>query len=109
MLNSLNVYNFPIIQRILLILVSKFMFHRDLSDRTYLSLGLLSPLTDIHCLQILFENTPFCQRLYEFYLSIKDFEILDKFNLLVNHYLCTQKSAESLLYNFHHEHILLKL
>ena len=27
-----------------MILVSKFMVHRDLSDKTYLSLGLLSPL-----------------------------------------------------------------
>ena len=28
----------------LMILVSKFMLHRALSDKTYLSLGLLSPL-----------------------------------------------------------------
>ena len=42
-LNSLNAHNFPIFQPIL-ILVSKFMVHRALSDRTYLSLGLLSPL-----------------------------------------------------------------
>ena len=31
-LNSLNVYNFPICQLILMILVSKFMVHRALSD-----------------------------------------------------------------------------
>ena len=43
-LNSLNAHNFPIFQPILMILVSKFMVHRDLSDKTYLSLGLLSPL-----------------------------------------------------------------
>ena len=36
-LNFLNAYNMPI-------LVSKFMVHRALSDKTYLSLGLLSPL-----------------------------------------------------------------
>ena len=40
-LNSINAYNFPIFQPILVILVSKFMVHRALSDRTYLSLGLL--------------------------------------------------------------------
>ena len=44
-LNSLNVYNLPIFQQILMILVSKFMLNRALLDKTYLSLGLLSPLT----------------------------------------------------------------
>ena len=43
-LNSLNAHNFPIFQPILMILVSKFMVHRALSDNIYLSLGLLSPL-----------------------------------------------------------------
>ena len=43
-LNSLNAHNFPILQPILMILVSKFMVHRVLSDKTYLLLGLLSPL-----------------------------------------------------------------
>ena len=43
-LNSLNAHNFPIFQPILMILVSKFMVHRALSDKIYLSLGLLSPL-----------------------------------------------------------------
>ena len=43
-LNSLNAHNFPIFQPILIILVSKFMVHRALSDRTYLSLGVLSLL-----------------------------------------------------------------
>ena len=38
-LNSLNAHNFPIFQLILMILVSKFMVHRVLSDKTYLSLG----------------------------------------------------------------------
>ena len=46
-LNSLNAHNFHICQRILMILVSKFMVHRALSDKTYLSLGLLSPLNVI--------------------------------------------------------------
>ena len=43
-LNSLNTHNFPIFEPILIILVSKFIACRVLSDKTYLSLGLLSPL-----------------------------------------------------------------
>ena len=43
-LNSLNAHNLPIFQRILMILVSKLMVYRALSNKTYLSLGLLSPL-----------------------------------------------------------------
>ena len=43
-LSCLNAHNFPIFQPILMILVSKFMVHRALSDKTYLSLGLLSLL-----------------------------------------------------------------
>ena len=46
-LKSLNAHNLPIFQPILIILESKFMVHRVLSDKTYLSLGLLSPLTNI--------------------------------------------------------------
>ena len=42
--NSLNAHNFSIFQPILMILVSKLMVHRALSDKTYLLLGLLSPL-----------------------------------------------------------------
>ena len=45
-LSSLNAHSFPIFQPILMILVSKFMVRRALSDKTYLSLGLLSPLTN---------------------------------------------------------------
>ena len=44
-LNSLNAHYLPIFQPILMILVSKFMVYRSLADKTYLSLGLLSPLT----------------------------------------------------------------
>ena len=44
-LNSLNAHNFSILQPILMIFISKFMVHRVLSDKTYLSLGLLSPLS----------------------------------------------------------------
>ena len=44
-LNYLNAHNLSILQPILMILVSKFMVHRALSDSTYLSLGLLSPLS----------------------------------------------------------------
>ena len=44
-LNSLNAHSFPIFQPILMVLVSKFMVHRAFSDKTYLSLGLLSLLS----------------------------------------------------------------
>ena len=43
-LNFFNAHNLPVSQPILMILVSKFMVHRALSDKTYLLLGLLSPL-----------------------------------------------------------------
>ena len=42
--NSLNAHNLSIFQPILMMLVSKSMVHRALSGKTYLSLGLLSPL-----------------------------------------------------------------
>ena len=48
-LNSLNAHNFLIFQPIFMILVSKFMVHRALSDKTYLLLGLLSPLNIEDC------------------------------------------------------------
>ena len=44
-LNSLNAQNLPIFQPILMILVSKFIVHIALNIKTYLLLGLLSPLT----------------------------------------------------------------
>ena len=34
-LNSLNVHNLPIFQPVLMMLVSKFMVHRALSDKTH--------------------------------------------------------------------------
>ena len=43
-LNFLNAHNFLIFQPILMTQVSKFMVYRALSDKTYLLLGLLSPL-----------------------------------------------------------------
>ena len=43
-LNSLHAHNFLIFQQILMILVSKFMVYRALADKTYLLLGLRSPL-----------------------------------------------------------------
>ena len=43
-LNSLNAHNFSIFEPILMILASKFMVHRVLSDTIYLSLELLPPL-----------------------------------------------------------------
>ena len=39
-LKFLNAHNLPIFQPILMILVSKFIVHRAISDKTYLSLGL---------------------------------------------------------------------
>ena len=47
-LNSLNAHNLLIFQSILIILVSKFMPYRALSDINYLTLGLLSPLIVCH-------------------------------------------------------------
>ena len=44
-LNSLNAHNLHIFHPIWMILVSKFMVHRVLSDKRCLSLGLLSPLS----------------------------------------------------------------
>ena len=41
---SLNAHYYPIFQPILIILVSKCMVQGALSDKFYLSLGLLSPL-----------------------------------------------------------------
>ena len=46
-LSSLNAHSFPIFQPILMKLVSKVMVYRALSDKLYLSLGLLSPLNKI--------------------------------------------------------------
>ena len=46
-LNSLNAYNFLIFQPILMTLVvSKFMVYQAFSGKTYLLLGLWSPLND---------------------------------------------------------------
>ena len=45
-LNSLNAHNLLIFQPILMILVSKFMVYRALSDKAYSLLGLLSPLSN---------------------------------------------------------------
>ena len=52
-LNSLNAHNSPIFQPILMILVLKFMVHRVLFNKLYLSLGLLSPL-NIHIMILFF-------------------------------------------------------
>ena len=48
LLNSCNAHNLPVFQPILMILVSKFMVHRALSDKTYL----LSPLIKLFSLGI---------------------------------------------------------
>ena len=44
---SLNAHNLPKFQPILMILVSKFMVHKAFSDKTYLSLGLLKPASNM--------------------------------------------------------------
>ena len=44
-MNSLNAHNFPKFKPILMIIVSKFMVHRALSDKTNLLLELLFPLS----------------------------------------------------------------
>ena len=46
-LSSLNAHNFLIFQLISMILVSKFMVHRALSDKANLLLGFLSPLNKL--------------------------------------------------------------
>ena len=56
-LSLLNAHNFFILQPILLTLVSKFMVYRALSDKTYLLLGLRSPLTyPINHIERFFQN-----------------------------------------------------
>ena len=62
-LNFLNAHNLPIFQPILMILVSKFVVHRALSDKTYLLLGLLSPL--IFTFPLLDEMFAFLHAKYE--------------------------------------------
>ena len=59
-LNSSNDHNLPIFQPILMILVSKFMVHRTLSDKIYVSLWLLSPLK---CIRTRFRTEPFSEQL----------------------------------------------
>ena len=56
-LNSLNAHSFPIFQPILMILVSKFMVNRALSDKTCLSLGLLSHLNNIYSINQYYLST----------------------------------------------------
>ena len=46
-LNSLNAHTFPIFHPILMKLVSKSMVYKALSYKTYLSIGLRSPLNDL--------------------------------------------------------------
>ena len=52
-LNSSNAHNFLIFQPILMTLVSKLIVYRALPDKTYLLLGLPSPLIRIKNLKIL--------------------------------------------------------
>ena len=57
-LNSLNAYNFPFFEPILMIFVSKLMIRRVIADKTHLTLGLLSPFT--YCLNVYNTNTILC-------------------------------------------------
>ena len=69
----------------------------------------------------IFRNYPFLSRLFELYLSLKDLEIRTnsihcKIFIYIHKNLFApqaqdllEKLAEILLYNFHREHILLKL
>ena len=61
-LNSLNAHNLPIFQPILMILVSKLMVPRALSDKTYFSLGLLSPLRISPQFLIMFFGAPLTRK-----------------------------------------------
>ena len=47
-LNSLNAHSFLIFQLISMILLSKFIVYRALSDKTYLLLGLRSPFKNVN-------------------------------------------------------------
>ena len=46
--NSLNAHNFPIFQPILMILVSKFMVHRALSDKNILIIRVAVPFKSVY-------------------------------------------------------------
>ena len=50
---------------------------------------------DIRLYEYGFEITPFCHAYTNFYLSIKDLEVLGEFNLLQNLHLCTLKSVRA--------------
>ena len=75
-LNSLNAHNLPIFQPILMILVSKFMVQRALSGKTYLLLGLLSPLNSIKSLFF-----PSQKNILEFWLLFDSLDIFLRHNL----------------------------
>ena len=86
-MNFLNAHNLPIFQPILMILVSKIMVHRALSDKTYLSLGLLSPLIKtlkIHeknvykLISVYLQNYSYlsCYKSYTFFLLLKKLIIM---------------------------------
>ena len=85
-LSSLNAHSFPIFQPILMILVSKVMVHRALSDKPYLSLRLLSPLmkkVNKHCLldtprTVRFSEKPCTVRFRRHHLCIYKIPIREK-------------------------------
>ena len=72
LLNSLNAHNLPIFQPMLMILVSKFMVHRALSDKTYLLFGLLSPLSFLcKAIMLICDIIVFCLKLQCLFVSCK--------------------------------------
>ena len=75
-LNTLNAHNLPIFQPILMIRVSKVMVRRVLSDKIYLSLGLLSPLKRLYPYQILYPHLCIQMVTHSFIFSFKIFVYL---------------------------------
>ena len=101
-LNSLNAHNFPIFQPILKILVSKFMIHRTLSDKTYLILGLLSPLIKQTILTSPSNgNSTFIQS----YAAIEESVSITSFYFYRNHIVCVPENIWSgKAHIFHDDH-----
>ena len=93
-LNYLNAHYLPIFQPILMILVSKFMFYKALSYKTYLLLGLLSPLRKNRLRFICKQETLWLEwanawsRLSHGYLAYIQTPNQLKPTILINYYVC---------------------
>ena len=75
-LNSLNAHNLLIFQPTLMILVSKFMVYKALSDRANLSLGLLSPLSSSRKSDTIIDKPRILSRILSRFYSSFDNSIL---------------------------------